>query len=252
MGAGKMGSFFSDLLSFDHEVALFDTNPRRMRFMFNAQRLLTLDEVREFVPEMVINATTVSHTLDAFEMVLPYLPSGCMLADIASVKSTLPEFYASKGHPFVSTHPMFGPTFANLDNLSHQNAIIISEGSDLGKAFFRDLYRKLHLNVVEATFAEHDRLMSYSLTVPFATTLGFAQVAGNEPAPGTTFARHQAIACGVLGEDDNLIVEILLNPHSPERLSALIANLETLRDTIAASDREGLRNLIAQARAQLK
>ena len=30
MGAGKMGSFFIDLLSFDHEVAVFERDPKRM------------------------------------------------------------------------------------------------------------------------------------------------------------------------------------------------------------------------------
>ena len=31
LGAGKMGSFFTDLLSFEHEVAIYDQEPRRMR-----------------------------------------------------------------------------------------------------------------------------------------------------------------------------------------------------------------------------
>ena len=31
MGAGKMGSFFIDLLSFDHEVAVFERDAKRMR-----------------------------------------------------------------------------------------------------------------------------------------------------------------------------------------------------------------------------
>ena len=30
MGAGKMGSFFIDLLSFDHEVAVFERDPKRI------------------------------------------------------------------------------------------------------------------------------------------------------------------------------------------------------------------------------
>ena len=32
MGAGKMGSFFIDLLSFDHEVAVYERDPKRMCF----------------------------------------------------------------------------------------------------------------------------------------------------------------------------------------------------------------------------
>ena len=33
LGAGKMGSFFTDLLSFDHEVAVLEKDPKRMRFI---------------------------------------------------------------------------------------------------------------------------------------------------------------------------------------------------------------------------
>jgi Trk K+ transport system NAD-binding subunit len=35
LGAGKMGSFFCDLLSFDHDVAVYDPDPARLRFTFN-------------------------------------------------------------------------------------------------------------------------------------------------------------------------------------------------------------------------
>ena len=35
LGAGKMGSFFTDLLSFKHEVAVMESNPLKMRFIYN-------------------------------------------------------------------------------------------------------------------------------------------------------------------------------------------------------------------------
>ena len=35
LGAGKMGSFFLDLLSFDHETAVYEKDPKRMRFTYN-------------------------------------------------------------------------------------------------------------------------------------------------------------------------------------------------------------------------
>ena len=164
LGAGKMGSFFCDLLSFDHEVAVYDPDHQRLRFTFNALRFKELSEIEEFEPQLVINASTVKYTLQSFEAVLPYLKPSCIISDIASVKTGLPEFYATCGHPFVSTHPMFGPTFASLSNLSNENAIIISEGDYLGKVFFRDLYSRLHLNIVEYTFTEHDETIAYSLS----------------------------------------------------------------------------------------
>ena len=139
IGVGKMGTFFSDLLCFKHNVAVFDTDPQRLRFTFNVERLTKPEEIKEFHPQLVINAATVKYTLAAFDMVLPYLEKDCILSDIASVKTGLPEFYASCNHPFVSTHPMFGPTFASLSNLQNENAIIISEGDHLGRIFFKDL-----------------------------------------------------------------------------------------------------------------
>ncbi len=35
LGAGKMGSFFTDLLSFEHEVAVLESDPKRMRFIYS-------------------------------------------------------------------------------------------------------------------------------------------------------------------------------------------------------------------------
>ena len=48
MGAGKMGSFFIDLLSFDHEVAAYEKDAARLRFTYNCQRFTTLDEIKPF------------------------------------------------------------------------------------------------------------------------------------------------------------------------------------------------------------
>ena len=201
LGAGKMGTFFCDVLCNQHEVAIFDTNPQNLRFVFNTYRMTQYDEVKEFAPELVINAVTLKHTITAFEAVIPSLPSTCILSDIASVKTGLQEFYASTGMRYVSTHPMFGPTFANLEDLSTQSAIIISESDHMGRAFFKDLYQSLKLQIFEYTFLEHDETIAYSLSIPFASTIVFAAVMKHQDAPGTTFKRHLAIARGLRSEE---------------------------------------------------
>ena len=93
LGAGKMGSFFVDLLSFDHETAVYDIDPRRLRFMYNTLRFTSLNEIDDFAPELVINAVTLKYTLQVFETVIPHLPKECIISDIASVKTGLKEFY---------------------------------------------------------------------------------------------------------------------------------------------------------------
>ena len=122
-----MGSFFVDLLSFDHETAVYDIDAKRLRFMYNTQRFTSMDEIDAFRPELVINAVTLKYTLDVFRQVIPHLPQDCILSDISSVKTGFKEFYEGAGMRYVSTHPMFGPTFANLGSLNHENAIVINE-----------------------------------------------------------------------------------------------------------------------------
>lgn len=252
LGAGKMGSFFCDLLSFDHDVAIYDPDHKKLRFTFNARRFSNLEEVKDFDPDLVINAATVKYTLQAFTDVLPYLSEKTILSDIASVKTGLPEFYAGCGHPFVSTHPMFGPTFASLSNLANENAIIISEGDHLGKVFFRDIYNRLGLHIEEYTFRQHDETIAYSLSIPFASTLVFASVMKHQDAPGTTFKRHMAIAKGLMSEDDFLLGEILFNPHTPSQLDRITEQLNILRDIVERRDPEAMKQYLDRVRENLK
>ena len=252
LGAGKMGAFFLDLLSFDHETAVYEKDPKRMRFTYNCQRLTTLEEIREFRPELVINAVTVKYTIPAFEEVMPYLPKECIISDISSVKTGLKDFYTTCGHPYVSTHPMFGPTFANLDKLSTENAIIISEGDYMGKIFFKDLYQNLGLNIFEYTFDEHDETVAYSLSIPFVSTFVFAAVMKHQDAPGTTFKRHMAIAKGVLNEDDYLLQEILFNPRTPTQVEGIRTELNELLDIISKKDAEGMKAYLTKIRQKIK
>ena len=251
-GAGKMGTFLTDVLCIQHEVAHYDTDPKKLRFVFNTLRLTQLDEIKEFEPELLINCVTLKYTIDAFEKVLPYLPQNCIISDIASVKTGLQEYYEKCGRRYVSTHPMFGPTFATLDNLSTQSAIIISESDHMGKAFFKDLYQSLHLRIFEYSFEEHDETIAYSLSIPFASTLVFASVMKHQEAPGTTFKRHMDIAKGLLSEDDFLLSEILFNPHTPRQVENIRKELLDLLDIIETKDNERMLGFLTKVRKNIE
>lgn len=251
LGAGKMGSFFLDLLSFNHETAVYEKDRQRLRFTYNTLRFTSLEEIREFNPEMVINAVTVKYTVAAFKEVMPYLSPDCIISDISSVKTGLKDFYDKCGHRYVSTHPMFGPTFANLNQLHEENAIIIKEGDYMGRIFFKDLYRNIGLNIYEYTFDEHDKTVAYSLSIPFVSTFVFAAVMKHQDAPGTTFKRHMGIARGVLNEDDFLLQEILFNPHTPEQIEKIKDEMDELLDIIRSKDSEEMKNYLTKIRRNL-
>jgi len=252
LGAGKMGGFFCDLLSFDHDIAVLDKDPKRLRFIYNAVRMSDIKEVQAFNPDMVINCVTLNYTLQAFEEILPSLQSHCILSDIASVKTGLKEFYEQNHFPYVSTHPMFGPTFANLGNLSEENTIIIKDSDHLGKAFFKDLYSQLKLNICEYTFKEHDEVVAYSLGIPFASSIVFGATMKHQDAPGTTFKRHMQIAQGLFSEDDYLLSEILFNPRAPIQIARIQKELTNLQGIIANHDTKAMKEYLAKIRENIK
>lgn len=247
-----MGSFFLDLLSFEHETAVYEKAPERLRFTFNTLRFTTMKEIEDFKPELVINAVTVKYTISAFEEVIPHLPADCIISDIASVKTGLKDFYSKCGHRYVSTHPMFGPTFANLNQLSHENAIIINEGDYMGRIFFKDLYNRIGLSIYEYSFEEHDKTVAYSLSTPFVSTFVFAAVMKHQDAPGTTFKRHMNIAKGVLSEDDYLLQEILFNPYTSEQVEQIRTELKELLGIIERKDEKGMEAYLTKIRSNLK
>lgn len=252
LGAGRMGSWLTEELCHDHEVAVFDTDPKKLKYFFNVKRFLKLEEVKAFKPDMFINCVSLQATEKVFDEVIPLLPKNCILSDIASVKNGLYDYYKKTGMRFVSTHPMFGPTFGNVRNLSSESAIIISESDPEGKRFFHDLYAALKLGIYEYSFDEHDSIIAYSLSTPFASTLVFAACMKKIDVPGTTFKKHMEIARGLLSEDDYLLSEILFNPYTLKQIESINSQLSYLTHIIKGRDTDEMTKFLAKLRKNIK
>ncbi len=236
LGTGKMGSWLAKQLAAEHTVSVFDTDESRTRALAGVRILKSMDEIRSFVPDLLLNCVSLQNTVATFRSVAPLLPAPCLLCDIASVKGSLPAFYREAGFRFVSVHPMFGPTFADLDNLRKENAVIISDSDADGKEFFRQLFGRFGINVFEYSFSEHDVMMAYSLTLPFVSSMVFASCVSTEAVPGTTFKHHLDVARGLLSEDDFLLSEIIFNPHSLAQLEKISGRLNFLWHIIRNRD----------------
>lgn len=252
LGAGHMGAWLVEELCLDHEVAVYDLDRRKLKYFFNVTRFLDPSEVRGFKPELVINAVSIANIHEAFEDFLPYLPEECILSDIASVKTGINELYKTLGKRFVSTHPMFGPTFANIRDLSNENAIIIKESDEEAKAFFHNFYKGLSLNVYEYTFEEHDQTIAYSLSIPFASSMAFAASMKKQEAPGTTFRKHLDIARGLFSEDDHLLAEIMFNPHTVKQIEEINSRLAYLIHIIRGRDYEEMQKFLNNLRHNIE
>ena len=263
LGFGKMGSWLARELAKDRdkEVAAYDINAgnkiaiqkiaTQAKNVMDIRQLNDVSQLAQFKPELLINAVSLQNTIPAFENAVKHLPKDCMIADVASVKAGLAEFYRSCGFRFVSMHPMFGPVFANMESLKEENVVLIKESDSSGKEFFRDFFANLGLRIFEYSFEEHDRMMAYSLTTPFAASLVFAACMEKNTVPGTTFARHRKIAKGLLSEDDHLLAEILFNPNSAAQIEKITAKLEFLKHIIRGRDYEEAKKFFNKLRKNL-
>lgn len=251
LGAGKMGLWLAESLCFDYEVAIYDVVPENLKYVFRTRRLEKPEELSDFAPDLLINAVNLQKTISVFREITPFLPSHTILADIASVKNGLGNYYEGCGHQYVSTHPMFGPTFGNVRDLSRENAIIISESCEEGKIFFRNFYGALKLKIFEYSFEEHDQTIAYSLSVPFASTLVFASCMKKIDVPGTTFRKHLNIAEGLLSEDKFLLSEILLNPFTLPQLERIHKSLDRLISLVNQKNTGGIHDFLAETRNNL-
>ena len=252
LGAGNMGAWLVESLCLDYNVGVFDKDKTKLKYLFHSHRLLSFEEIRDFEPNLIINAVNLEKTIPAFEEVLPYLPTDCILSDITSVKNGIKEFYLKSGRRFVSTHPMFGPTFANVRELAGQNAIIIKQSDEEGKNFFRKFYESLKLEIFEYTFIEHDKTIAYSLSIPFASTIVFASVMKKQDAPGTTFKKHLKIAEGLFSENDYLLSEILFNKYSLEQVKNIHEKMGYLIEILKKKDSEEMKEFLDVLRINVK
>ena len=252
LGAGKMGSWLVESLCLDYDVGVFDLDKTKLKYFFNSHRFLSFEEIRDFQPDLLINAVSLNSTIKVFREIDPYLRDDCIIADITSVKKGLQEYYQESGRRFVSTHPMFGPTFANIKDLSNENAIIISESDQGGIEFFRSFYSSLKLNIYEYNFSDHDETIAYSLSVPFSSSLVFAACMKKQEAPGTTFRKHLDVARGVLSEDDYLLSEILFNPFTIEQVAKIRTQLASLMKIVEQRDFKALKDFFDGLRENIE
>lgn len=251
VGAGNMGSWLVESLCLDYEVGVYDSNRSKLKYFFNSRKFLYYDELFDFQPDMLINAVSLENTISVFDELVPHLDKNCIIADITSVKNGLLKYYQKAGHRFVSTHPMFGPTFGNVKSLADENAIIITESDEEGKEFFRTFYKSLKLRIHEYSFNKHDETIAYSLSIPFSSTLIFAACMKEMEAPGTTFRKHFEIAKGLLSEDDFLLSEILLSPNSLEQVEKISRSMSELLVMIKSGDKESLKKYFQYLRGNI-
>ncbi|MEZ4234577.1 MAG: prephenate dehydrogenase/arogenate dehydrogenase family protein [Myxococcota bacterium] len=251
-GAGKMGSWFARFLrNQGFDVAIVDPAGPLPGFP-------SVDDWRGD-HDLVVVAAPLPATAALLGELAQEPPPG-VIFDVASLKGTLRpglDALRAAGARVTSLHPMFGPD-ARL--LSGRHVVLCDCGVPEATAAARALFAPTMAAIVEMSLEEHDRTMAFVLGLSHAVNIAFftALQRSGATAPrlaeisSTTFAGQLEVARRVAGESPELYYEIqAANAWGGEALDALAAAAETLRDVVAARDRDAFGRLMTEGAAYL-
>jgi chorismate mutase/prephenate dehydrogenase len=248
-GAGKMGAWFAQYLAsqgFLVEIA----DPRAPAGPGVLDDWRRSDLGHDFI--------VVAAPLGATDTVLRELairrPRGVVF-DVGSLKSPLRaglEALRNAGVRVTSLHPMFGP---DTELLSGRHVIHIDLGVADALESAQALFAPTMVEQVVMGLDEHDRLIAYVLGLSHAVNIAFftALAESGEAAPrlvrlsSTTFDAQFDIARQVAEESPDLYYEIQrLNDFGAASLDALARAVDSLRNAVAAGDKERFTSLMLQ------
>ncbi len=158
---------------------------------------------------------------DVLTRICPFLPEGCVVSDITSVKERpLRAMEEIWNGPVVGTHPLFGPKPDRSGDLPV--AVIPGRGADeAATARITSFFEALGFRVFRSTAEEHDRAMACIQTMNFVTNVTyFALLAGHDellPYLTPSFRRRMDAARKMLTEDGPMFCGLFeANEHSHE------------------------------------
>ena len=158
---------------------------------------------------------------DVLARICPFLPEGCVVSDITSVKvGPMRAMEKIWDGPVVGTHPLFGPKPDPAGDLPV--AVIPGRGADEGAtAHIEGFFGALGFRVFRSTAEEHDRAMACIQNMNFVTNVAyFALLAGHDellPYLTPSFRRRMDAARKMLTEDGPMFCGLFeANEHSHE------------------------------------
>ena len=235
-GAGRMGAWLSDFFSnSSHKVSIFDkTIPSNLQKALKNQ-------------DLVVLATPIGATKEILLDLPKYLDKKTIIFDISSVKNLLKdslEDLKNQGFLVTSLHPMFGPS---IEYLFGKHIIRTSLGVSIADNLAASLFKNTSLTLVDMSFEEHDKIISYLLSLSHLINLVFVESLRHSPYAAsflsnfssTTFHNQLSIAKKVFDENPHLYFEIQkLNPYSEKVYEALEQSLKSITSFVKNNQKD--------------
>lgn len=121
--------------------------------------------------DLLIVATPPELVVPSVKQMAPFLRSGCVVTDTASVKGCIEESLRElEGVMFVGSHPLAGSEQSGIDfaraDLFEGRVCVITSGQRKGAEVVEQLWRGLGAEIVYLSAAEHDRIIALTSHLP--------------------------------------------------------------------------------------
>jgi chorismate mutase / prephenate dehydrogenase len=123
--------------------------------------------------DLALVCVPIECTVEVIRRLGPYLPAGCLLADITSIKQA-PMVAMLETHtgPVVGLHPLFGPTTTTMDK---QVVVAVPGRAPEGGQWLLDQFTAWGNIVLPLDAGEHDRIMSVVQALRHFATFAFGE-----------------------------------------------------------------------------
>lgn len=234
-----------------------DSTRRKARRYEVAHEIADSLEQAVTAADMVILATPIQTFEAYFKQIVPFLKDGCIVTDVGSTK-TLPHQWAAahlpKGVYYVGSHPIAGSEkrgveYARDDLLVNARCILTKVRGTRAAAIevLTDFWSKLGCNVELMSPANHDRIFGMVSHLPHITAVALVNSVSqqNIKFAGRGFIDTTRVASG----PSNVWTDILMTNSETcvEAIEKLVAQLQALREAIAAGDTQKVSKILARA-----
>jgi len=201
-----------------------------------SDRALICDIKQAARADYVVLSVPVKYLQDVMREIAPYLKTGQVLIDVASVKCKPRDIITAAipgGVDYIGLHPLFGPE-SGKHGIEGLNVTVCGRGDDLEKSIVDFLSGELKLNVFHATAEDHDKQMAYVQGLSHMIGKAFQNMNLPEITQSThSFFLLQQMADNVKNDSDELFASIQHdNPYSNVVRSEFFDSVRHLEKTL--------------------
>jgi chorismate mutase/prephenate dehydrogenase len=244
-GRGNMGRCMAQLFAdLGHVVMISDLDTQ-----------LTPEDAAA-AADVVVISVPIDSTVDVIRRVGPKVRDDGLIMDVTSVKTApLAAMLEASSANVVGAHPLFGPS---VHSLQGQRVVLCPGRGEDWLNWVRQTFQSRGLIVMEASAADHDRIMSVvQVLVHFSTEVMGTALTRLGVSIDETLAFMSPIYLMELimtarhfAQSPNLYASIqMANPATPAVTGAFLEAAEELRKLSASEDRAGFERMFAEVGA---